>query len=72
MSKEAARHHREAALALGLAAKHHLAAAEHHEADRHEKAGHFAHVAEGHLNEARHHVEEASKLHAHAHGLADK
>jgi hypothetical protein len=33
----------------------------------HEKAGHHVHVAEGHLNHATHHAEEASKHQADHH-----
>jgi hypothetical protein len=54
-------------LALRWLRTNHLATAEHHEGGNHEKAGHHAHIAEGHLNHANHHAEEASKHHAQHH-----
>ncbi len=44
----------------------------HKGAGDHEKASHYAHVAQVHALNATHHVEEAAKHHADEHGVAQE
>jgi hypothetical protein len=68
MSKKAAGHHKHVAEHLKHAASHHEEAAKHHEAGRHETAAHHAHVATGHIINARDHAREAVKAYVEEHG----
>jgi hypothetical protein len=67
MSKKAAGHHKQVAELLKHAAFHHEEAAKHHEAGHHETAAHHAHIAMGHIINARSHAEEAVKAHVAEH-----
>jgi hypothetical protein len=62
MSKKAAEHHIKAAEQADRAAKQHREAARLHEAGDPKAAAHHAHMAQGHLNNATRHADDAAEL----------
>ena len=68
MSKQAVAHHKNAAEHLQNAARHYHEAGKHYAGGRHEKAAHYAYLAQGHIHHALDYASKAAKSYTKQHG----